>query len=116
MQGFKDWRLSSWAKTIQNIRLCYFRNSKFPSYGVTRADEDDGSFYITYMILSIPGTLLAKAILPSTAISLGCLIWSIAAAGLGGAQSFAGVIVCRLFIGVGESFFGQSVALHYSLW
>jgi hypothetical protein len=31
-------------------------------------------------------------------------------------QSFASIIVCRLFIGLGESIFGQAVVLHYSLW
>lgn len=36
-------------------------------------------FYITYIVCSIPGTLLAKAILPSTSISIGAMIWSIAA-------------------------------------
>jgi MFS family permease len=35
---------------------------------------------------------------------------------MAGAQSFAGVVVCRLFIGIGESLFAQTVALHYSLW
>ena len=73
-------------------------------------------FYVTYIIFSIPGTLLAKAILPSTAIALGCLIWSVGASGMAGAHSYASIIVCRLFIGIGESLFSQSVALHYSLW
>jgi fucose permease len=36
-------------------------------------------FYITYIVLSIPGTLLAKAISPSTSIAMGALIWSIGA-------------------------------------
>ena len=73
-------------------------------------------FYITYIVFSIPGTLLAKAILPSTAISLGCLIWSLGASGMAGAHSYGSIIACRLFIGLGESLFGQSVALYYSLW
>jgi MFS family permease len=66
--------------------------------------------------LSIPGTLLAKHILPSTSIAIGALIWSAAATGMAGSQNFASVIVCRLFIGVGEALFGQAVALHYSFW
>lgn len=74
------------------------------------------SFYITYIFFSIPGTLLAKAILPSTSIALGCLIWSLGASGMAGAHSYASIIVCRLFVGLGESLFSQSVALHYSLW
>ena len=74
------------------------------------------SFYITYIIFSVPGTLLAKAILPSTSIAIGCLIWSLGASGMAGAHSYASLIVCRLFVGLGESLFSQSVALHYSLW
>lgn len=35
---------------------------------------------------------------------------------MAGAHSFGAVVVCRLFIGLGEALFGQSVALHYSLW
>jgi hypothetical protein len=71
---------------------------------------------ITYVTFSIPGTLLAKATSPSMSIACGCLIWSIAASGMAGAQSFAGVVTCRLFIGIGEALFGQAVAFHYSLW
>ncbi|EIM83806.1 MFS general substrate transporter [Stereum hirsutum FP-91666 SS1] len=73
-------------------------------------------FYVTYISLSIPGTLLAKAILPSYSIALGALIWSIAATGMAGAQSFGAVITCRLFVGIGEALFGQAVTFHYSLW
>ncbi|KAK7060032.1 major facilitator superfamily domain-containing protein [Favolaschia claudopus] len=73
-------------------------------------------FYITYIILSIPGTLLAKAILPSTSISLGALIWSIAATCQAGAFSPAALYVCRLFVGVGEAMFGQAMALYFTYW
>ena len=54
--------------------------------------------------------------LPSYSIAIGALLWSISAASMAGAKSFAGVIVCRLFIGLGEALFGQAVTLHYSLW
>ncbi|ORX39540.1 MFS general substrate transporter [Kockovaella imperatae] len=78
------------------------------------------SFYITYMLGSIPGTLLSKAIPPNYAIGSGCLIWysfrAVAASAMAGVRSYAGIIVCRLFIGLGESIFGQAVVLHYSLW
>ncbi|GHJ88854.1 hypothetical protein NliqN6_5256 [Naganishia liquefaciens] len=73
-------------------------------------------FYITYIVLSIPGTLLAKQINPSTAISIGALIWSIAATCQAAIQNPAGLYVCRLFVGVGESMFGQSMTLYFSIW
>lgn len=87
---------------------------------IFRSAETDrfavSAFYITYIVFSIPGTLLAKAILPSYSIAIGALLWSISAASMAGTKSFAGVIVCRLFIGLGEALFGQAVTLHYSLW
>ncbi|KAK7033278.1 major facilitator superfamily domain-containing protein [Favolaschia claudopus] len=74
------------------------------------------AFYITYIVFSIPGTLLAKAISPSTSIALGILIWSIASTAQAGAFNPAGLYVCRLFIGVGEAFFGQAITLYASFW
>lgn len=73
-------------------------------------------FFITYIIFSVPGTLLSKAILPSTSISIGCLIWSIAASAQAATVNPAGVYVCRLFVGVGEAMFGQSMALYFTFW
>ncbi|KAJ7146696.1 MFS general substrate transporter [Mycena epipterygia] len=73
-------------------------------------------FFITYIVLSVPGTLLAKAISPSTSIAIGALIWSIAATCQAAAFSPAGLFVCRLFVGVGEALFGQSMALYFTYW
>ena len=44
------------------------------------------------------------------------LLRGIAAASMAGCHSYGAIIVCRLFIGLGESIFGQAVVLHYSLW
>ncbi|KAJ7778849.1 major facilitator superfamily domain-containing protein [Mycena maculata] len=74
------------------------------------------TFFITYIVFSIPGTLLAKAILPSTSISIGALIWSIAATCQAGAFSPGALYVCRLFVGIGEALFGQAMALYFSYW
>lgn len=46
----------------------------------------EGVYLVTYIIFSVPGTLLAKAWLPSRSIALGALVWSIAASGMGGAR------------------------------
>lgn len=69
-------------------------------------------FFITYIILSIPGTLLAKHFLPSRTIACGSAIWAIAATCQAATKNPAGLYVCRLFVGVGESLFGQAMALH----
>ncbi|GAA5830492.1 hypothetical protein JCM11251_002490 [Rhodosporidiobolus azoricus] len=73
-------------------------------------------FYITYILLSVPGTLLAKAVMPSTSIALGALIWSIATSCQAGVMNPAGLYVSRLAIGVGEALFGQAMALYFTFW
>jgi MFS family permease len=64
----------------------------------------------------VPGTLLAKQINPSYSIAFGALTWSIAATCQAAAFNPAGLYVCRLFVGIGESMFGQAMAFHLSLW
>jgi MFS family permease len=64
----------------------------------------------------IPGTLLAKQINPSYSIATGAMIWSIAATCQAATFNRAGIFVCRLFVGIGESMFGQAMAFHLSLW
>lgn len=59
---------------------------------------------------------MAKAINPSWSIAAGAMIWSIAATCQAAAFTPAGLYVCRLFVGVGESMFGQAMAFHLSLW
>ncbi|KAH9820731.1 major facilitator superfamily domain-containing protein [Melampsora americana] len=74
------------------------------------------AFFITYILLSIPGTLLAKSISPSKAISIGSIIWSISTTLISICNTYHQLIILRLLIGVGEALFGQSVALYYSIW
>ncbi|GAA6041223.1 hypothetical protein JCM8097_008351 [Rhodosporidiobolus ruineniae] len=73
-------------------------------------------FYITYITLSVPGTLLAKAVSPSTSIAAGSMIWAIATSCQAATTNPAGLYVCRLFIGVGEALFGQAMALFFTFW
>ncbi|TNY24166.1 major facilitator superfamily domain-containing protein [Rhodotorula diobovata] len=73
-------------------------------------------FYITYILLSVPGTLMAKQFNPSTTIACGALIWSVAATCQAAVTNPAGLYVCRLGVGVGEAFFGQAMALYFTLW
>lgn len=43
-------------------------------------------------------------------------IWSIAASCQAAVTNPAGVYVCRLFVGIGEAFFGQAMVFYLSLW
>ncbi|ORX37396.1 major facilitator superfamily domain-containing protein [Kockovaella imperatae] len=73
-------------------------------------------FFITYILFSIPGTLLAKQFNPSYTIAIGALTWSLGATLQAAAFNRAGLFVCRLIVGVGEAMFGQAMAFHLSLW
>lgn len=53
---------------------------------------------------------------PNYALAFGALIWGVASTAQAGAHNFAGVVVCRLFIGLGEAGFGAAVPLYYGLW
>lgn len=74
------------------------------------------SFYVTYIAFNVPGTLLGNIIQPNYALAIGAMIWGVASAGQAGATNFAGMVVCRLFIGIGEAGFGAAVSLYYALW
>ncbi|WWC86436.1 uncharacterized protein L201_001313 [Kwoniella dendrophila CBS 6074] len=73
-------------------------------------------FFVTYIVFSVPGTLLARQFLPSRSIACGALLWSVAASCQSAVQNPAGLYVCRLFVGIGEAMFGQAMALHLSYW
>jgi len=64
----------------------------------------------------MPGNLLGTIITPDKALGIGAFIWGTASSAQAGATSFAGLVVCRLFIGLGEAAFGSAVALYYTLW
>lgn len=44
------------------------------------------------------------------------MIWSIAATCQAAATNPAGFCICRVLVGIGESIFGQAMALRLSLW
>ena len=46
----------------------------------------------------------------------GAIIWGIASTAAAGAQNFPGLLVSRLFIGIGESGFGVAVSMYYTFW
>jgi len=73
-------------------------------------------FYIAYIIFNVPGNIMAKVLSPSNAVTIAALIWGTASTLQAAAFNFPGIIVCRLFIGIGEAGFGPVVPLYYSIW
>ncbi|KAL1405939.1 hypothetical protein Q8F55_007621 [Vanrija albida] len=74
------------------------------------------AFYITYIVLNVPGTVLSTLVEPSVSIALGTLIWSVACTAQAGAHNFGALVATRLFIGIGEAMFTCSVAMYYGMW
>ncbi|KAM0753497.1 MFS general substrate transporter [Meredithblackwellia eburnea MCA 4105] len=74
------------------------------------------AFYISYIIFNVPGNILTNVLSPNLAIGGGAMLWGIASSAQAGATSFAGIVVCRLFIGIGEAAFGTAVPLYFSRW
>ncbi|CAF3312063.1 unnamed protein product [Rotaria socialis] len=73
-------------------------------------------FYIAYIVFNVPGNIMAKVLKPSTAMAIAALIWGIASTLQAAAFNFAGIVVCSLFIGIGEAGFGPTVPFYYSIW
>jgi MFS family permease len=73
-------------------------------------------FYIAYIAFNVPGNIMAKVLKPSTAIAIAALIWGIASTLQAATFNFPGILVCRLFIGIGEAGFGPTVPFYYSIW
>ena len=74
------------------------------------------SFYVAYILFNVPGNILAKVLMPSTAMAIAALIWGMASTLQAAAFNFAGIVVCRIFIGIGEAGFGPTVPFYYSIW
>ena len=73
-------------------------------------------FYIAYIAFNVPGNIMAKVLKPSTAIAIAAFVWGTASTLQAAAFNFPGIIVCRLFIGIGEAGFGPTVPFYYSIW
>lgn len=67
-------------------------------------------------VFNIPGNILGSVIQPHYALALGAFTWGLASTAQAGAHNFASMVVCRLFIGLGEAGFGAAVPLYYGLW
>ena len=73
-------------------------------------------FYIAYILFNVPGNIMAKVFKPSTSIAIAAVIWGTASTLQAAAFNFPGILVCRLFIGIGEAGFGPTVPFYYSIW
>ncbi|EIW78591.1 MFS general substrate transporter [Coniophora puteana RWD-64-598 SS2] len=74
------------------------------------------SFFITYIALQVPCTVFSKYYDPRLWISLSAILWGTCSTLMSTAQSFSGLLVARLALGVFEAAFGPAVVLYVSFW
>ena len=60
-------------------------------------------FYIPYIILEIPSNMILSRVQPRYYLSALMFCWGVVIIGAGFAKSFAGLVVCRVLIGVFEA-------------
>ncbi len=61
------------------------------------------AFFWSYTVMQIPSGWLVDRYGSKWVLAIGYTIWSISCAATGGVSSFAGLIACRLGLGIGES-------------
>ncbi|KAG9002796.1 hypothetical protein FRB94_004742 [Tulasnella sp. JGI-2019a] len=70
----------------------------------------------TDVLCQIPGTFGPKFVPPQYWIGAVAILWGTAAASQGGTHSYAGIMVARFFMGIGEAGFGSAIPLLFSFW
>ncbi|KAM0457996.1 hypothetical protein ACHAPV_001363 [Trichoderma viride] len=73
-------------------------------------------FFFTYAAFEVPSNLLLKKLRPSRWLPLIMVCWGVVMTLMGLVQSFRGLVVARLFLGVTEAGLFPGVAYYLTLW
>lgn len=73
-------------------------------------------FFVPYTLLEIPSNLLMKRLRPSYWLSATMLAWGIVTICQGLSRSFAGLVVCRILLGVFEAGFVPGAVYLFSMY
>ncbi|KAL7894925.1 major facilitator superfamily domain-containing protein [Trichoderma sp. SZMC 28014] len=73
-------------------------------------------FFFTYAAFEVPSNLLLKKLRPSRWLPLIMVCWGVVMTLMGLVQSFQGLLVARLFLGVTEAGLFPGVAYYLTLW
>ncbi|KAM0524847.1 hypothetical protein ACHAPE_000951 [Trichoderma viride] len=73
-------------------------------------------FFFTYAAFEVPSNLLLKKLRPSRWLPLIMVCWGVVMTLMGLVQSFQGLVVARLFLGVTEAGLFPGVAYYLTLW
>ena len=73
-------------------------------------------FYVSYILVEIPGNIFLKRVTPSTWIALLTFLWGVACMCQGFVKSNSGLIACRFFLGLFEGGFVPGCAYLMSMY
>ncbi|KAJ3512418.1 hypothetical protein NMY22_g15336 [Coprinellus aureogranulatus] len=73
-------------------------------------------FYISYIVCQIPAVITSKLFPPRLWMAFAAMGWGISSTLMATSLNFAGLVVCRLAIGVFEAGFGPAIPLYFSLF
>jgi len=59
-------------------------------------------FFPTYILAEIPSNMMLKRLTPSVWLSFIMIVWSAIVIGMGFVHNFAGLIACRVLLGLAE--------------
>jgi MFS family permease len=79
-----------------------------PTLNNTRLGWLGSAFFVSYMVCAPVFGWLADRMSRWLLVAVGVLLWSVATGGSGMAGTFAVLLVCRLFVGVGEAGYGPA--------
>ncbi|KAI4296486.1 hypothetical protein L6164_036439 [Bauhinia variegata] len=63
------------------------------------------AFMVGLLVASPIFASLAKSVIPFRLIGVGLLVWTVAIVGCGVSQNFWSIVICRMFVGIGEASF-----------
>ncbi|KAL5322196.1 hypothetical protein ACEPPN_010166 [Leptodophora sp. 'Broadleaf-Isolate-01'] len=73
-------------------------------------------FFPTYIIAEIPSNMMMKRLTPSIWLSFIMIAWSAIVIGMGFVHNFAGLLACRVLLGLAEGGLFPGVAYYITLW
>ncbi|TIB94665.1 MFS general substrate transporter [Wallemia mellicola] len=96
----------------------------FPGFEETVLDGEEDKysllssiFYISYLVMQVPLTLLAKFMKrPDIMIGFVAIVWGISSTLQATEYNYAGALACRFFLGFSEAGFGPLMPFYFSLF
>lgn len=73
-------------------------------------------FFFTYCLFEVPSNLLLKRFRPSIWLPSIMVAWGTVMTLMGIVQSYHGLLICRLFLGVAEAGLYPGVAYYLTMW